>query len=91
MKDCDDAEITLFFGGLNLQIFSGKDIVDDYFNTDGNCVFRLSGIGGSGEFTVRVCAPASFGAGCVYNEIGLKPGCTELSLKAVKRIKVYEI
>ena len=91
LKDCDDAEITLSFGGLNLQIFSGKDIVDDYFNTDGNCVFRLSGIGGSGEFTVRVCAPASFGAGCVYNEINLKPGCTELSLKAVKRIKVYEI
>ena len=92
-QECDDVEVTLSFGGLDLQMFEDGKLVDDYFNTDGAYVFRMSGVTDKkqGRFTIRVCAPTKRGGGSVYNEIGLQAGSVELSLKAIKRIKMIEL
>lgn len=87
VSDCDDMEITLAFGGLNLQMFCRGKIVDDCFNTNGFYTFRLSGVGRHDEYVIRVCAPTSFGGGNVYNEISLTPGNTFLAVHSFKRIK----
>ncbi len=90
-----DAELTLGFKGLNLQIFKGKQIVDDCFNTDGRCVFRLAQMADNAEreteLTVRVAAATKRGRGRVYNETKISPDMTELSVLGIKKIRVREI
>ncbi len=88
-QDCGDAEITLSFGGLDLQLFENGRLVDDCFNTDGKYVFRMSGVTDrkNGKFAIRICAPAKRGGGNVYNEVGLVPGNVSLNVESVKLIK----
>lgn len=90
-----DAELTFEFSGLNLQLFCGKTLLDDYFNTNGRYVIRLREfedyIKSGEEFILKTAAPTKFGVGNVYNEISLKPGKNSLKLIATKEIVLNKI
>lgn len=88
-QECDDVEVTLSFGGLDLQMFEDGKLVDDCFNTDGAYVFRMSGVTDKrqGRFMIRVCAPTKRGGGNVYNEIGLVAGDTALKVEKTRAVK----
>ena len=89
-QECDDVEVTLSFGGLDLQMFEDGKLVDDCFNTDGKYVFRMSGVTDKkqGRFIIRVCAPTKRGGGNVYNETGLAAGDTALKAEKTRAVKI---
>lgn len=93
--DEGDVEVTLAFNGLNLQIFKNQKLVDDCFNIDGKCVFRLARIVGEekgrAELTIRACAATARGKGNVYNETGIVPGQTQVSVHEIKKITINEV
>lgn len=95
ISDDKDLEITLDFEGLNLQIFKDGKIVDDYFNTDGKCVFRLRRLADDGvnpvRLVIRTCAARERGYANVYNEYGIKPGKTGLKLGRLRTIETMEM
>lgn len=90
-----DIEITLAMKGLNLQLFKEKRIVDDYFNTDGNFVFRLARVADKDKkesnFIARICAATGHGSGKVYNEINIQPDEIGLFVRSVKKIKTEKV
>lgn len=95
LKENKDLEITLDFEGLNLQIFKDGKIVDDYFNTDGKCVFRLRRVADMSEdktrFVIRTCAATEIGYGNTYNELHIKPGKAGLELGGLKTVETVEM
>lgn len=96
LDNCYDVELIFEFTGLNLQLFCGKTLMDDCFNTNGRYVIRLREfedyIKSGKEFIIKTVPPTKSGVGKVYNEINLKPGKNNLKLIAAKEIvlnKVY--
>ncbi|MDD6728583.1 MAG: hypothetical protein PUE08_05105 [Eubacteriales bacterium] len=95
LDNCYDAELTFDFTGLNLQLFCGKTLIDDYFNTNGRYVIRLREfeeyIKSGKEFVIKTVPPTKFGVGNVYNEINLVPKANELKLLSVKKINLNTV
>lgn len=94
LDGCEDVEVMLEFCGLNLQIFRGDTLVDDCFNTNGTCVFRLRRILGDAKsetLWIRACAATARGQGHVYSEIPIPPGEIALHIRQIKRIHIREI
>lgn len=93
--NCDDIEVTLDFVGLNLQIFHNGQIVDDYFNTDGKCIFKLARLRSlldkDNALIIRVCAKTASGVGCPYNEIEIPNGLIDIKIDSVKAINFVKI
>lgn len=91
LEKVKDIQVDLNFKGLNLQIFHNGKIVDDYFNTDGVCTFRLKRLMGklkqNNKLVIKACASTKTGVGNVYNEIGMIAGEVELSIKNIFNIK----
>lgn len=91
----EDVRLQFDFTGLNLQIFCGKQIINDYFNIDGKFVMYLSQykeyINKNNEFIIRASKPTSHGVGCVYNEIGLTPGECSLKLDKAESVTTLKI
>lgn len=87
----NDIEVTFNFTGLNLQLFCGKTLIDDYFNTNGKYVIRLREferyIRSGKELIIKTAPPTKFGIGNVYNEINLMSDENDLTLALVKSIK----
>lgn len=94
LKNRFDVELVFDFSGLNLQLFCGETLIDDYFNTDGKYVLRLREfkdfVEQGGVFTFKTVAPTSFGVGNVYNEIGLEAGSNSLALSSVKEVHLLQ-
>lgn len=90
LNNCFDVELTFNFTGLNLQLFCGKQLIDDYFNTDGKYVIRLGEfedyIKSGKNLIIKTVPPTSFGAGCVYNEINLKAGENTLEFACAREV-----
>lgn len=80
----DDIQVTIDFVGLNLQVFSGKQIVDDHFNTNGKYVFRTGDIkkylDKDNTLIIKAVTATAFGVSNVYNEINIPIGKVELTL-----------
>lgn len=96
LREFDDVVLDLRFRGLNLQVFCGGVLVDDYFNTDGVYHlhirhFRDLLARSGGEVLIKTSAPTAHGVGHVYNEIDLQPGEKSLSLVAVHPIHLEQI
>lgn len=87
----DNVKLCFDFVGLNLQVFSGDTLIDDYFNTDGKYylftkTFKDILLKNGGKFTIKTAAATKFGVGRVYNEIGISSGQIELKLNAAYAI-----
>lgn len=94
LKDRYDVKLQFDFTGLNLQLFCGKTLIDDYFNTTGKYVIRLREfkkyIESGDEFIIKTVPSTSFGISKVYNEINLKSGENSLSLDFASEIFVLD-
>lgn len=72
LDDYFDIELHFDFSGLNLQVFSEDELINDYFNIDGNFIMRLREYKEyikKGSFIIRTVERTGFGVGNVYQEI----------------------
>ena len=87
-------KLTFAFTGLNLQVFGGKKLLNDYFNTDGEFVMCLREyrceIARYGELLIKAAPAARHGVGNVYHEIEMKPGAVSLRLLHAEEVTVAE-
>lgn len=94
MKENFDVVLKFKFSGLNLQVFAGQKIVDDYFNTDGYYVLHtrqmLRQIQDFDELTIKAVG-GSFGIGKVYSEIEIEKNKAKLTLEEVSSINIKQI
>lgn len=91
LDDCFDIELQFDFSGLNLQVFSGNILINDYFNIDGNFVMRLREYKDyikKGKLIIRTVERTKFGVGNVYQEIMPQKRETHLMLSKVNKITV---
>lgn len=95
LQKYDDVRLEFLFTGLNLQVFSGKQIINDYFNIDGKFVMNLAQykeyIDKNNKLIIRASKPTSRGVGFVYNEIGLTPGECDLKLSKAEAIQTLKL
>lgn len=89
-----DVKLTFSFTGLNLQVFGGKKLLHDCFNTDGEFVMCLREyrreIARYGELLIKAAPAARHGVGHVYHEIEMEPGVVSLRLLRAEEITVAE-
>lgn len=93
LREFDDVVMDIRFRGLNLQVFCGGVLVDDYFNTDGVYHLHLRHFRdllarSGGEIVIKTAAPTAHGVGHVYSEIEMKPGFEDLTLEKVRHIRL---
>ena len=89
-----DIELQFDFSGLNLQVFSGDILINDYFNIDGNFVMRLREYKdyiAQGPLIIRTAERTKFGVGNVYQEIMPKKRDAHLMLSTINKITVERI
>lgn len=80
----DDVRLEFDFTGLNLQVFSGGRLINDYFNTDGHFVMYLkeyaSAIKADPVLVIKAVPATRYGVGHVYHEINMPVGKVQLRL-----------
>lgn len=92
----DDLILDLRFCGLNLQVFCGGVLVDDYFNTDGCYAlhtrhFRELLVENFGEILIRTAAATAHGIGNVYSEIELPVQKEALTLERIRPVVLKQL
>ena len=95
LKERKDVVLGFDFDGLNLQVFSGNQIINDYFNIDRKFIMNLRDYKEyiEKDFTliIRTATKTKFGVSNVYNEIEIPLYSNALSLKSAKVIKTEEV
>lgn len=90
-----DVVLEFDFDGLNLQVFSGKTLINDYFNIDRKFVMHLrdykSYIEKNQTLIIRTAPKTKFGVSNVYNEIEVPLHSDRLVLNSAKIIKLFEV
>ncbi|MGN0535303.1 MAG: hypothetical protein ACI4IR_04800, partial [Eubacterium sp.] len=85
-----DVVLEFDFDGLNLQVFSDKTLINDYFNIDRKFVMHLRDykeyIENGNTLTIRTAPKTKFGISNVYNEIPIPLYSDKLSLKSARAI-----
>lgn len=80
---------------MNLQVFSGNQIINDYFNIDRKLIMNLRDYKEyiEKDFTliIRTAPKTKFGVSNVYNEIEIPLHSNALSLASAKVIKTEEV
>mgnify|MGYP007026900271 FL=1 len=75
-----------------MQVFSGKTLINDYFNTDRKFVMHLRDyneyIKKDNTLVIRTAPKTKFGISNVYNEIDIPLYSNELKLISAREIKV---
>lgn len=93
--DAEDIMIKLNFVGLNMQVFSGEQIIDDYFNTNGEYVFHTKMfkdyLKKNNELIIKAVPRTRFGVGNVYQEINMPYRSVTLTLGDVFEFKTQEL
>lgn len=87
LEDNFDVELHFDFAGLNLQVFSGNKLINDYFNIDGNFIMRLREYKeyiAKGPLIIRTAERTKFGVGNVYQEIMPEKRNSMLDLTDIK-------
>lgn len=91
----EDAIIDFEFKGLNLQVFYDGQLVDDWFNINGNFSFHTrvikSMLNDCDEVIIKLANANTYGVGNVYHECDSVVAPTELLLKTVRRMKVRQL
>lgn len=80
-----DVRLEFDFEGLNLQVFSGTTLINDYFNIDGRFVMYLRDyaeyLRENPVLTLRSAPKTRFGVSNVYNEIPIPLRSNALTLR----------
>lgn len=92
LDNCHDVRLEFEFDGLNLQVFSGEQIINDYFNIDRKFVMYLRDykkyIDKNQTLIIRTAPKTKFGISNVYNEIPLLLNSDRLVLTGAKQIQL---
>lgn len=92
MEDCFDVRLEFDFDGLNLQVFCGDTLINDYFNIDRKFVMHLRDykkyIEKNQTLIIRTAPKTKFGISNVYNEIPIPLNSDKLILKNAKVIEL---
>lgn len=95
LKNRFDVVLEFCFDGLNLQIFSGKTLINDYFNINRKFVMHLRDykeyIKKDNTLVIRTAPKTKFGISNVYNEIDVPLNSNYLSLKSAKIVKLNTV
>lgn len=87
-----DVKLTFAFEGLNLQVFSGKTLINDFFNIDGKFELYLRDyaewISKSPVLTIRVASKTKYGVSHVYHEAPIPLNSVALRLESVQEVKL---
>ena len=90
-----DVRLEFDFDGLNLQVFSGDTLVNDYFNIDRKFVMYLRDykkyIENDNKLIIRTAPKTAHGISNVYNEINVPLNSNRLSLSSAKIIELNKI
>lgn len=92
LKEHKDVVLEFDFDGLNLQVFSGNQIINDYFNIDRKFIMNLRDykeyIEKNSTLIIRTAPKTKFGVSNVYNEIEIPLHSNALSLSSAKVVKL---
>lgn len=90
-----DVVLEFDFDGLNLQVFSGKTLINDYFNIDRKFVMHLRDykdcIEKNQTLIIRTAPKTKHGISNVYNEIPVPLHSDKLVLKEAREILLSEV
>lgn len=90
-----DVKLEFDFDGLNLQVFSGETLINDYFNIDRKFVMHLRDykkyIAKNQTLIIRTAPKTKFGISNVYNEIPVALHSDRLVLNSAKVVKMLEV
>ncbi|MGN0523108.1 MAG: beta-galactosidase [Eubacterium sp.] len=86
-----DVVLEFDFDGLNLQVFSGNTLINDYFNIDRKFVMHLRDykryIENNQTLIIRTAPKTKFGISNVYNEIPIPLYSHKLTIKSAKAVE----
>lgn len=95
LKDRFDVVLEFNFDGLNLQVFSGKTLINDYFNIDRKFVMHLRDykkyIEKNQTLIIRTAPKTKIGVSNVYNEIPVPLNSDKLVLTSAKVIEIKTV
>nr|MDE5974132.1 beta-galactosidase [Eubacterium sp.] len=90
-----DVKLEFDFDGLNLQVFSGNTLINDYFNIDRKFVMHLRDykkyIEKNNTFIIRTAPKTKFGISNVYNEISVPLYSDRLALTSARVVELNTI
>lgn len=90
-----DVVLEFDFDGLNLQVFSGKTLINDYFNIDRKFIMHLREykqyINKNQALIIRTAPKTKLGISNVYNEIDIPLYSNELKLNCAREMQIYEV
>lgn len=90
-----DVKLEFDFDGLNLQVFSGETLINDYFNIDRKFVMHLRDykkyIAKNQTLIIRTAPKTKFGISNVYNEIPVALHSDRLVLNSAEIIQIAEV
>lgn len=90
-----DVKLEFDFDGLNLQVFSGETLINDYFNIDRKFVMYLRDykkyIAKNQTLIIRTTPKTKFGISNVYNEIPVPLHSDRLVLNSAEVVKISEV
>lgn len=90
-----DVVLEFDFDGLNLQVFSGKTLINDYFNINRKFIMHLRDykeyLEKDNTLVIRTVPKTKFGISNVYNEIDVPLNSNYLSLKSAKIVKLNTV
>lgn len=94
LREYFDVRLVFAFSGLNLQVFSGRTLINDFFNIDGRFEMRLReyrrALERDGRLVIRAVPKTTWGVGNVYQEAALPCGTAELRLLEARAVSVLE-
>ncbi|MGN0542953.1 MAG: beta-galactosidase [Acutalibacteraceae bacterium] len=94
LKNRFDVVLGFDFEGLNLQVFSGKTLINDYFNIDKKFLMHLRNykkyIEQNNTLIIRTAPKTKFGISNVYNEISIPLHSDKLKLVSIKELHFAE-
>ncbi len=90
-----DVVLEFSFDGLNLQVFSDKTLINDYFNIDRKFVMHLRDykqyLESNSTLIIRTAPKTKFGISNVYNEIDIPLYSDRVVLNSAKIIQIAEV
>lgn len=95
LKEHFDIMLEFYFTGLNLQVFSGKTLINDYFNIDRKFVMCLRDyqqyLENGSDLIIRTAPKTKHGISNAYNEIIIPLHSDKLELKKASVIKKEQV